>query len=232
MVNGAPSVLFPADMPATPPPLLSGDGQGVNNPGDALPWGIYLTGNSSSAAIQPDSIIAQDYTQDWNIPNYPIEAGGFEAYNKVTLPFINRVVMTKGGSDADRAAFLTACRTVAGDVNLYNIVTPDQTYLNCNITKIGLERRTSNNGVSLITVELVFQEIRLSAQSEFSTTGEPTAAGKSPTATARPSGQDPSNTGTVQPISPNGGFGAGAENGVIPVPPGATSITIPSHPVQ
>lgn len=150
-------------------------------------WGLF--NDDGSLALAPDSIISVDFKKDWKVPNYPQELGSFESYNKVTMPFDARVRMTKGGTDAERSAFLDAVDAAAGSLNLYGVVMPDVTYENANIVNYSYQR-TSTNGVGLLTVDLWLIEIRETATAAFSST-------------AAPSGADPVSNGSVQPVDPS-----------------------------
>ena len=122
------------------------------------------------------------------MPTYPMEAGSFQTYNKVTMPYDARVVMTKGGSTLERQQFLTAALAAADSTNLYSLLTPEIMFISANIGHVDF-RRTAVNGVSLLTVELWLQEIRNTATAQFSQTKEP-------------SGASQANTGTVQTQTP------------------------------
>jgi hypothetical protein len=148
-------------------------------------WGIFLDG---AAVVIPDSVVSLDYKKDWHISDYPIEQGNFESYNKVRLPYEAKVQITKGGTVAERNDFLQTIESIAASLDLYDIVTPEVTYINANITHFDY-RRTSVNGVSLLTIALWFQEIRAEASSEFINS-------------AQPSGSDQVNSGVVQPQAP------------------------------
>ena len=132
--------------------------------------------------------MAVDYKQGWHIADYPIEDGDFASYNKVATPFDAKVTFTQGGTESDRAAFLAAIEAAAASLALYNVVTPEKTYLNANIEHYDY-RRTSRNGVGLLMVDVGLVEIRQVATTTF-------------TQTAQPSGADQVNGGTVQAITP------------------------------
>lgn len=149
-------------------------------------WGIF--DQSNNPVIIADSVVAVDYKQGWHIADYPIEQGDFASYNKVATPFDARVTFTQGGTESDRAAFLAAIEAAAASLDLYNVVTPEKTYLNANIEHYDY-RRTSRNGVGLLTVDVGLVEIRQVATTTF-------------TQTAQPSGVDQVNGGTVQPTTP------------------------------
>jgi len=64
-------------------------------------WGIY--DQSNTAVIVPDNIVSFEYSKEYRIAKSPMEGGAFQSYNKVETPYMSRVVMTKGGSNGDRA---------------------------------------------------------------------------------------------------------------------------------
>lgn len=145
------------------------------------PWGIYYNGNK---VLEPDSVIRVQYRKEWNIPNYPQEQGAFETYNKVNMPFSARVSMAKGGTDTDRNQFLQEVDNLAESYALYDVVTPEITYLNANVSHVEYER-TATNGYKLIIAHLWLVEIRVTVPASYSNT-------------AAPSGNSPYQGGTVQ----------------------------------
>lgn len=135
-------------------------------------WGLFLDG---AKALEPDTMLALEYRRDWQLPDYPQENGAFQSYNKTAHPFAVRVTMTKGGSVADRSAFLAKVEEVAASMSLYDVVTPEKTYLNMNVERFDY-RRTSTNGAGLITVEMWLAEIRDATDAQFTSTKSPASA--------------------------------------------------------
>jgi len=137
-------------------------------------WGIFL---SSRSVVEADNVIGFDYRKDWTISDYPVEEGAFQSYDKVELPFDARVRFSCGGSLETRTAFLKSIQDIAGDLELYDVVTPTKTYQSCNITHVDY-RQTAQNGVGLMVVEVYLQEIRATATATFSQTAgtDPNAA--------------------------------------------------------
>lgn len=163
-------------------------------------WGIYLTG---IPVVVADSVVDITYKQDWSISDYPVEQGAFESYDKVQIPFEIRIRFSAGGSEVDRQNLLSSIAAVAGDLNLYTVVTPEQTYPSVNITHYDY-KRTAINGVGLLVVDVWLKQIRVSVASPFTNT-------QSASSTAQ------TNDGTVQTqtppanaqsdVSPASGFG-------------------------
>jgi hypothetical protein len=178
------------------PSLLTAHSPLVFSQAIAGQWGIFDQGGT--LVLEPDSFLSLDYRHEWRIANYPMELGAFQSYNKVQLPYENRVMMCIGGTVSDRSEFLDTLEDIAGTTDLYNIITPDTRYLNANVEGINY-RRTATQGNGLLTVEINFLEIRTTATSTF-------------TNTASPSGALPVNVGTVQPVPLTGGNNATFSN--------------------
>ena len=149
-------------------------------------WGIFLDG---AQAFPYNSIVDFDYKQDWPVSDYPVEDGGFQSYDKVQLPFDVRMRVASGGTDIERQDLLNSIRDGANTLDLYDVVTPEITFSNCNITHIDW-RRQSHNGVGLIIVDIWFVEIRITSTATFSNTKGPEVAGQQ-------------NTGSVSAQAPN-----------------------------
>lgn len=187
MANGIPPLLGQIANVTNKISLVTSDALGILNLFAGPQWGVFnLNGN---IALEPDSIISLDFKREWSIPNYPVEQGGFETYNKVTTPSDTNIRMTKGGTDEDRYNFLYQVQYAAASLHLYNVVMPEGPLIqNVNIIRYDY-RRTSTNGVGLLSVDIAFREIRVTATTAFSNT-------------AAPSGANPVNDGSVQPQVP------------------------------
>lgn len=149
-------------------------------------WGIYLDG---AKAFPYRSVVDFEYKQDFPVSDYTVEEGGFQSYNKVELPFDVKVRISSDGDALSRQALLTEVRAAANGLDLYDVVTPEETYSSCNITHIDW-RRSSENGVGLVIIDIWFVEIRITATSTFTNTQNPVTSGQQ-------------NTGSVAPQTPN-----------------------------
>jgi len=119
-------------------------------------WGLY---DSKGLVVACDSIVSFDFRGESKIAEIPLQAGGFAAYNKVQLPNAPTIRMTKGGTDAARNTLLTAIELARQTTDLYSIVTPDKTYFNVSVESYDY-RRTAQDGVSLLIVDVRLKEIR------------------------------------------------------------------------
>lgn len=184
---GVPTLVRDASVVLLIPALLSSDGLGIGAGAWRSQWGVFLNG---IPVIVCDSVNSLDYKQNWSVADYPIEQGGFETYDKVNTPFESRIRFATGGSIQDRQDFLDSVASVAKSLEVFDIVTPEQTYQNVNVTHYDY-RRTSKE-VGLLFVDLWCIEIRLTSSSSF-------------TNTKTPAGASTANNGPVQttPPTPN-----------------------------
>lgn len=146
---------------------------------------------SRSPVVKPDSFGEFGYRNEWSVSDYPVQDGKFYSYDKVANPFEISIRMYKGGTKEARKKFLDSIEAIAGTLLLYDIVTPEKTYLNVNVTRFEVARRGAGGAYFLSEVDLFFREIR-SVTATYSTTSTTTQNAQNPSA-------DPVvNTGTVQ----------------------------------
>lgn len=160
----------------------------LNLPNSTSPqWGIFLAG---IPVVVADTVVDHAFKAEWALSDYPIEEGGFETFNKVFVPKDARFRFAAGGSEANRQALLESIDAIAGDTNLYDIVTPTKVYESFNITHYDF-RRTSINGLGLLQVDVWCLEVSIGA-TVLSSTKDPTSATQN-------------NDGTVQSFGPSTG---------------------------
>ncbi len=176
-------------------------------------WGVYPAGYQPSSTrtlreiivgtrrddntpngrvIVPDSVLAFDNRNEARVSDFPVQQGAFASYNKVAVPYELVVRLSKGGSLEDRAVFLQQVASVAASLALYDVRTPERTYLGVNVTRYEVTRRGSKGAYFLTEVDLYFREIRQVA-AQYSTTEAATRNAEQPA--ARPA----VNQGIVQP---------------------------------
>ena len=195
---GAPTLLEPAAEPV-PQPLLTADSPAIQPTSRVPAWGIYRNGQ---LAIEADSILKVEFKGLARISNAPQEEGAFLSFNKVQAPYESRVQMTKGGSESDRASFLSALEASKKSLNLYDIVMPEKQFMNANLTGYTFTR-TARSGVTLLTIDAVFEEVRQAAAPRFTSTTGGGSGGSSPVvAPKNATGADPVNGGIQQPTAP------------------------------
>jgi len=147
-------------------------------------WGIF-DGDGAPVVIA-DTVLSFEYKKDWSVSDYSQEAGAFESYDKVELPGAARFTFMSGGSFTNRQQLLDTLDEIAGDLNLYDIVTPEKTYTSYNVDHFDYRRANGGAGFIIVTVWLV--QIRENAEASLTT--------------ADPNGAPETNGGQVQPAEP------------------------------
>lgn len=135
-------------------------------------WGIFSFG---LPVIVADSVVTLDYKQDWTIADYPLEAGKFESYDKVNVPFNVNIRFAAGGSEVERQLLLDSVAAVAKTLDLFDVVTPEAIYTNVNINHYDY-RRTAASGLGMIVVDVWCQQVQVTARAAFTNTQNPGAA--------------------------------------------------------
>lgn len=144
--------------------------------------------------VEPDSFGEFTYRNEWSVSDFPVQAGEFASYNKVANPFETMVRMYKGGTKEARKKFLDSIEAIQGTLDLYDIVTPERTYLGVNVLRYEVSRRGAKGAYFLSEVDLYFREIR-QVTSTYTTTAVVTENAQS--ASAAPV----TNSGVVQAIT-------------------------------
>lgn len=147
-------------------------------------WNIFLDGEQ---AFDFRSIAAFGYKQEWSIATYPTDDGGFFSYDKVQNPFECHLRITSGGTEEERQDLIAAVEAAGNTLNLYDIVTPEKIYEQCNVARIGYDR-SAEKGAGMIVIDVAFQEIRTSEAAQFSNTQQPGSAGQQGVGNVQPQG--------------------------------------------
>lgn len=166
--------------------LLQGDTYQYFQANFGPQWGVFLDG---APVVTADTVISFAWKKDWSISDFPVERGSFESFDKVEMPFDARVRFASGGSDANRRALLDSIAAIAGDLNLYDVATPEATYINVNVHHYDYQR-TSLNGLGVIVVDVWLQEVRVTVSDAGAGVATPSAA-------------SPVNGGMAQPQTPS-----------------------------
>lgn len=172
-------------------------------------WGIF--DQTGGALLIADSVFSVDYARDYKISDYPQEQGSFQSYNKVQTPYRSTVTFLVGDPE-NRVAFLNSIEAACASLDLFVVVTPEITYANANLTHYSY-RRAVANGVTLLSIDVGVEEVRITATSQTSSTTPPGTVTVSdltisPTTTGTLSntqsvnGTATQNNGSVQTASP------------------------------
>lgn len=158
----------PPATPAAPPPP-------TNTAGPALRiWGVF-DAKTGAVALEVDSVFSVEYAGEHNVPEYPLEEGKFESYNKVKLPYSLSVKVTRGGTDDKIAKFKADLDALEESRDLLTIATPQYTHIDVNVIRVEYSR-SAEKGVSLITATLRLKQIRVSVTTTFTQTAQPAGA--------------------------------------------------------
>lgn len=125
------------------------------------------------------------YKQSYSVSDYKVEPGSFVSYDKVQNPFDVRMRIVSEGTPEAMTELLQQILTAIDDVNLYDLVTPQQTYQNCNMVDFGYEQ-TAAAGVGMLVVDLMWKQIRQGDAAAFSNTQQPGSAGQTGTGNVQP----------------------------------------------
>lgn len=150
---------------------LMGTGDGVSSESDLQlqRWGLF--DENGEPVLRPTSFLGLEYRNSNRVSNYPLEQGAFESYNKVADPFDLVVGFAHGGDLGERADFLARVLELSKTLDLYTLVTPEETFQSVNIQRYDYARKTTN-GASLIIVNLFLTEVRINTDSEFTNQDE------------------------------------------------------------
>lgn len=224
---GVPQLPRSPSFPASVPPQL-GLAIAIGRLWQALfvtpQWGVYTsvtrpTPGSGSTVGGTDTITEQrqviqcnfqdfGYSNEQTVSGFPVQAGSFANYNAVDNSFEVTLRLVKGGSEQERATFLSDCDYILHSLSRYTILTPERTYTNCKVTRVNVQRQGAGGAHFLQSVDVTFLEIR------------EVAAQYTTYATLTQDAQDPA----AQPTT-NGGLVQGA------IPPQAATF-VPSTALQ
>lgn len=148
-------------------------------------WGVYLAGTTTSA-LDIRSVLELDIACQAQISDYPIETGSFTSYNKVRLPNDYVVRITNDGSKEERAKLIKWLGDNTSDTSVFDIICPEG-----RLSSVTLERfhiiRNRDGGVSMLTVDCYFRQVRfLPAKYSSTTVAAPQNKATPPTVSVNP----------------------------------------------
>lgn len=120
-------------------------------------WGVFDT--DGNQVLAPESIMSLNYRADYRISDYPVQAGQFANYNKVTAPYEIPIRMVMGLTLDDRTQFESDCKFVAASLDLYTVITPESSYVGVNGIRLEIARRETH-GAFYLDVDMVFKQIQ------------------------------------------------------------------------
>lgn len=209
---GVPQLLRSPNFPPGPPPIV-GVAVALGRLWQALfaqpVWGIFRREEPTTESedgietvtvvaervpvVVPDSILEFGYRNEYTVSDYPTQRGSFASYDKVANPAEIVLRMSKGGSERERKEFLDSIDAIAGDLLLYDIITPEKTYFNVNVIRQEVLRRGPRGAAILAETDVYFREIR-EVSAVYSTTQVVTENPQNPSA------EPVTNVGSVQGV--------------------------------
>jgi hypothetical protein len=184
-------------------------------------WGVFTTGGAP--VLIPDSIVSVDIRREWRISDYPVERGGFQSFDKVGTPFDARVRMAVSGAEA-RGPFLARLDAVAASLDLFTVVTPDALYPSVNIVHYDY-RREQRSGASLLLIDVWLQEVRVTAQAQFTETKTPEGAANAAGGNVQGTPPTPAQAAKVTRVPSTAGLENIGSPGGAGAPPEISTIT-------
>jgi hypothetical protein len=148
--------------------LMVADALGIISPNNVPQWGIFLNGEP---VVIADNVVSFEFDGEYRLSKYPQEQGAFATYNKVATPITPVFRFSAGGSLANRTAFLASIEAIAGDLNLYDVVTPEAVYSSYNIVKRGYRRVAEE--ANLIIVDIRMEQVVIAGAAAFTNTTNP-----------------------------------------------------------
>jgi hypothetical protein len=167
-------------------------------------WGIYVSG-TQDVAIAVDSVVEMGVSRENPASNYRIESGSFASYNKVQNSRVVPILVSRGGTQAERSELLDWLEQNVNLPTTFDLLMPESALQNFTLVSYKIERR-AEKGVTILYAQCHFMEIRevpaLYYNSGTPTTDTSDAASSNdvpstPTSYAQPSSMSASQTATA-----------------------------------
>jgi len=120
-------------------------------------WAIL--DEKGGAAVSFTSFIDLDYKNEGKALEYPVEEGSFATYNKTRNSMELRATVAIQGTDADFNDLLSKLEDYQAKAAKLSIATPSDFYEGFTLEGLTYKRTVQNNA-HMLTVELVFKEVR------------------------------------------------------------------------
>lgn len=150
-------------------------------------WTLIDEGGGN--VVEFTSFIDIDTRNEGQALSYPVEEGGFANYNKVQTPLDLRVTLATQGAEADFESILNRLDEYQAEARKLFVSTPAAFYGPMTLESYS-NRRTTQSGAGLLTVELALVEVR---EVQTQTTTTVITKPKNPTSAST------TNTGKTQP---------------------------------
>lgn len=121
-------------------------------------WGIFKVGTSKPAVVV-SNVAELDVSADARVSDYPIQDGSFTNYNKVRMPDVVSLRITKDGGEKERAVLLDWLNKNTSDTGLFDILTPERRYPSMTLAGYRIARSV-RSGAAMIVADCLFQQVR------------------------------------------------------------------------
>jgi len=168
-------------------------------------WGVFDAEDGANI-LPADAVFSFETQSDERIADYPVEEGGFQSYNKVSVPSQHKVTFLV---ERGQREFITILEVTRLSLAELDVVTPFYTYSSVNLIHWGM-RQEARAGVKLLRIDTWFEEVRVIGTAQRSDD------------TRSPNGQNPQGGGAVQP--------QGSPSNPFPSQPATPMDTSPENP--
>lgn len=148
---------------------------------DTLTSDNPLSGSVGADVFTPTSWVGVDLVGEASVSSAPLEKGKYTSYNKVQRPRQISVIFTlegwtgysgkianyTNGTTLSREKLLSTLETMRTNAYTYNVETPDTMYESFDLIRFNYTVK-ADNGVTLLTVNALFQEVLATAETSLS----------------------------------------------------------------
>lgn len=121
-------------------------------------WGVFLPG-TTTRAFDVSSVVEQDIMTDSAVSDYILETGSFATYNKVQMPNLFSIRLSKDGDEFARGEFLDWLDKSKNNLDVFDILCPERAYPNATLRSYRVSR-SAQAGAARIIADCIFQEVR------------------------------------------------------------------------
>lgn len=157
-------------------------------------WGVFNVG-TNDVAIEVSNVAEFSITSESRVSDYPIQTGSFTSYNKVKMPDIVPIRLTKDGGENDRLQLLYWLNQNVSATSLFDLLSPEWRYPSMTLVGYRIDR-TSRSGAAMIVADCLFQQIRQNpAVYSSSTIADPQDQPATPTSRTNALAGEPNSAG-------------------------------------
>jgi hypothetical protein len=134
-------------------------------------WGIFTSSNAplwKAEDVGTLSVLSFGFERSMQVSDFPVEANNanqgaaFASFNKVFVPSNPILTLALSGTEAQKMYFLAALDVACQSTALYNVLTPDASYVApngaCTIERYSYQR-TATHGATMLIVEVSLKQV-------------------------------------------------------------------------